>query len=211
MQSSKQRRSSWSKYLSPWALVAAGTILLAAPALAATPGESIKNLVEEVLAIIHDPALQTPAQKEQRVARVEKAADRLFDYREMARRCLGDTWDRLSQAQQQEFAAVFTALLKTSFACRLDELAKAQVSYQPEIVKADYTEVAITILRPNDKIPVNFRLLKEPQGWMIYDLVIQGVSLTDNYRSQFARVIQGASYQELIGCLQAKMKEECQP
>jgi len=207
MQGSKDIRKSRIKHL--FHLVLAGTILLATPALAAGPGEDIKNLVNEVLTIIHNPALQ--AHKEQRVALVEQAAARRFDYGEMARRCLGDTWSKLSQAQQQEFVRVFTGLLKASFACRIDELAKAHVSYQPEIVKADHTEVPITILRPNDKIPVSFRLLKEPGGWMIYDLVIEGVSLTDNYRSQFARVIQGASYQELIGCLQAKMKEECQP
>ena len=142
---------------------------------------------------------------------VEKVAARHFNYREMAKRCLGETWDTLNKGQQDEFVKNFSGLLKASFACRLDEFTKAGVTYKPEILKADQAEVPIVILRPNDKIPVSFRMLKEPQGWMIYDLLIEGVSLADNYRGQFARVIQGGSFQDLLKVLQARMAEECKP
>jgi len=180
----------------------------AAPALAAGAQETVKSLVDEAMAIIQNPALQGTAHKDQRVVQVEKLASAHFDYREMAKRCLGDTWGSLSGAQQTEFTNTFTTLLKASFACRIDELAKAKVAYQPEMVKADYTEVPITILRPNDKIPVSFRMLKEANDWRICDLAIEGVSLTDNYRSQFGQVIKGSSYQVLMRALNAKLKEE---
>ena len=180
-------------------------------ALAAGPGDDIKSLINEVLAILHNPALQAPNQRSCKVDLVEKAAARHFNYREMAKRCLGDTWDTLNQGQQNEFVKNFSGLLKASFACRLDELSKAGVTYQPEILKPDHAEVPIVILRPNDKIPVSFRMLKEPQGWMIYDLVIEGVSLADNYRGQFARIIKGGSFKDLLKVLQARMAEECKP
>jgi phospholipid transport system substrate-binding protein len=179
--------------------------------LAAGPAEGVKSLIHTVQAILDNPALQAPDQRARKVDLVEQAAARHFNYREMARRCLGETWDSLNQGQQNEFVKNFSGLLKASFACRLDEFTKARVTYQPEILKPDHAEVPIIILRPNDKIPVSFRMLKETQGWMIYDLVIEGVSLADNYRGQFARSIQGGSFQDLLKVLQARMAEECKP
>jgi phospholipid transport system substrate-binding protein len=180
-------------------------------ALAAGPTEDVKNLINEVLAILNNPALQGPDHRAQKVDLVEKAAARHFNYREMAKQSLGETWKTLNQGQQDEFVKNFSGLLKASFACRLDEFTKAGVDYKPEILKADHAEVPIVILRPNDKIPVSFRLLKQAQGWMIYDLLIEGVSLADNYRSQFTRVIQGSSFKELLKVLQTRMAEECKP
>jgi phospholipid transport system substrate-binding protein len=191
--------------------LAATLIMGGAGALAAGPAADVKNLINEVLAILNNPALQAPSHRAQKVDLVEKAAARHFNYREMARQSLGNTWNTLNQSQQDEFVKNFSGLLKASFACRLDEFTKAGVAYQPEILKANHAEVPIVILRPNDKIPVSFRMLKEPKGWMTYDLLIEGVSLADNYRGQFTRVIQGSSFNELLKVLQARMAEECKP
>jgi phospholipid transport system substrate-binding protein len=191
-------------------LTLAVTLMMGGPGgLAAGPGDDVRNLINEVLGILNNPALQDPSCRDRKVDLVEKAAARHFNYREMAKRCLGETWDTLNRGQQDEFVKNFSGLLKASFACRLDEFTKAGVTYQPEILKPDHAEVPIVILRPNDKIPVSFRMLKEPQGWMIYDLLIEGVSLADNYRAQFARIIQGSSFKDLLKVLQAKMAEEC--
>jgi phospholipid transport system substrate-binding protein len=191
--------------------LAVSLIMGGSGALAAGPSDDIKGLINEVLAILNHPALQAPDQRAKKVDLVEKAAARHFNYREMAKRCLAETWDSLNQGQQNEFVKNFSGLLKASFACRLDEFTKAGVTYQPEILKSDHAEVPIVILRPNDKIPVTFRMLKESQGWMIYDLLIEGVSLADNYRGQFARIIKGGSFKDLLKVLQARMAEECKP
>ncbi|MDO9532496.1 MAG: ABC transporter substrate-binding protein [Deltaproteobacteria bacterium] len=191
--------------------LALSLIMGGSAALAAGPADDIKSLINEVQAILDNPALQAPDQRARKIDLVEQAAARHFDYREMAQRSLGETWDTLNQGQQNEFVKNFSGLLKASFACRLDGFTKAGVTYQPEILKSDHAEVPIIILRPNDKIPVSFRMLKEPQGWKIYDLLIEGVSLADNYRGQFARIIQGGSFQDLLKVLQARMAEECKP
>ncbi len=199
-------------------LVLAGALLLgvvmnwSGTGLAASPAEDIKSLINEVLGILNNPAYGGPTQRSQRVELVEKAAGRHIDYREMAKQCLGDTWDSLNKAQQDEYVKNFSGLIKAGYTCRMDEFTKAKVLYGAEVLKgSDHGEVAIVILRPNDKIPVNFRMLKEPQGWMIYDLVIEGVSMVDNYRAQFARAIQAGSFQTLLQVLQQRMQEECKP
>lgn len=173
-------------------------------ARAASPTDNIKCLIQEVQTI-----LQTKPEKSQRIELVEKAAARHLDFREMAKRCLPSTWTQLNRSQQDEFVKVFSGLLKASYANHLDEFSKTKVDYQGETNnKCDGCEVRILVLRPNDKIPVNFRLLQEPQGWMIYDMVIDGVSLVDNFRTQFAAMIQEFSYSDLVARLKERLAAE---
>jgi phospholipid transport system substrate-binding protein len=166
--------------------------------------EGVKGLIEEVQTI-----LKNHPQKAERLGLVEKATVRHLDFREMAKRSLESTWTGLNRGQQDEFVRVFTELLKAHYANHLDDFAKTRVEYQGETNKSDRSEVRIMVLRPNDKIPVNFRLLHEPQGWMIYDMVIEGVSMVDNFRTQFAAMIQECSYGELVRCLKDRLKAEC--
>jgi phospholipid transport system substrate-binding protein len=172
-------------------------------AQAAGPMDDVKGLIQEVQAI-----LQTKSEKSQRQELVEKAAAKHLDFREMAKRSLPSTWTKLKRSQQDEFVQVFSGLLKASYANHLDEFARTKVDYQGETNKAQDSEVRILVLRPNDKIPVNFRLLQEPQGWMIFDMVIDGVSLVENFRSQFAAMIQDSSYRELMARLKERLAAE---
>lgn len=186
-------------------LALAVNLLIWAPlARAEGPMEGVKSLIEEIQTI-----LKNHPQKAQRLDLVEKAATRHLDFREMAKRSLESTWTGLSRSQQDEFVRVFSELLKAHYANHLDDFAKTRVDYQGETNKSDLSEVRILVLRPNDKIPVNFRLLHEPQGWMIYDMVIEGVSMVDNFRVQFAAMIQECSYGELVRCLKNRLKAEC--
>jgi phospholipid transport system substrate-binding protein len=170
------------------------------------PTEDVKRVIDEVLSILQDPELKSPAQQERRLDLIKGAINRRFDYGEMAKRSLGDQWRRLSPPQRTEFVGLFSDLLEASYANKFDMYTSERIVYQPGIVEEDYAEVRTVILRENDRIPINFRLLKEPEGWMIYDVVIEGVSLVSNYRSQFRRIIQESSYAELVRRLQAQAK-----
>ena len=199
----------WTISLKAWVLALALSLALGtAAALAGQPTEDIKKLMEEVLSILHNPALKPPAQKQQRLEMIEKLAASHFDYREMAKLSLNPTWETLTRAQQDEFVYLFTELLKVSYAGRIDEIANARVEYHPETRHGDKAEVHAVILRPNDKIPVDFLLHQTPQGWMIYDLVIEKVSLAKNFQQEFDCAIQGASYTYLVRCLRDKLQEE---
>ena len=193
------------EWLSGLILALAVNLLIWVPgARAEGPMEGVKSLIEEVQTI-----LKNNPQKAQRVDLVEKATAKHLDFREMAKRSLESTWTNLNRSQQDDFIRVFSALLKAHYANHLDDFAKTKVDYQKETNKADSSEVRILVLRPNDKIPVDFRLLHEPQGWMIYDMVIEGVSMVDNFRTQFGAMIQECSYGELVRCLKDRLKAEC--
>jgi phospholipid transport system substrate-binding protein len=190
-----------------WGLImalAVNLIILVPGARAGGPMEDVKSLIEEIQTI-----LKTKPEKSKRLELVEKATTRHLDFREMGKRSLESTWTSLNRGQQDEFIKVFSDLLKASYANHLDDFAKTKVDYQGETTKADTSEVRIIVIRPNDKIPVNFRLHRASQGWMIYDMTIEGVSMVDNFRTQFAAMIQECSYGELVRCMKDRLKADC--
>ncbi|MGQ9689631.1 MAG: MlaC/ttg2D family ABC transporter substrate-binding protein [Desulfobaccales bacterium] len=178
---------------------------LADRAAAASPTEAVKVTVDEVIKLLSDPVLKAPAQKQRRRQQIKQTVDARFDYEEMAKRTLPN-WGQLSAAQRREFVALFAELLEASYADKLEKYSGEKVAYQGETVDGDRAEVRTMLLRRNDRIPINYRLLNKSQ-WLVYDVVIEGVSLVSNYRSQFTRVLSESSYQELVRRLRAKVDE----
>lgn len=174
-------------------------------ALADSPMEAVKVTVDEVIRILSDPALKAPAQKQRRYQLVKQTVDRRFDYEEMAKRSLPN-WNKLSAAQRREFVSLFSELLEASYADKLMKYSGEKVAYTGERLDGDRAEVRTMLLRRNDRIPMNYRLLNKSK-WMVYDVVIEGVSLVNNYRSQFTRVISQDSYNELVQRLRTKVDE----
>ena len=182
--------------------------LAVSEARAETPTEAVKSVVDEAIRILQDPALKAPALKKQRRDRVKQVVDRRFDYDEMAKRSLGASWGSLNAGQRQEFVRLFAQLLEASYSDKIMNYRDEKIQYAPEIKDgADQAEVRTVVLRKNDRIPMNYRLMQKPQGWMVYDVVIEGVSLVSNYRSQFSQVIRESSYSGLVQRLRTKINE----
>ena len=184
-------------------------VLVWSAALAADPKEVAKQVIDKALAILNDPAYAGPAKKQQRFSMVKQLVDRHFDYREMAKRSLGATWNSLSNPQRDEFVRLFAELLEASYADKIDRYVKnVRIDYPGERLDGDYAEVPTVVVRPNDRIPLTYRLHNESGTWMVYDVVIEGVSLVSNYRSQFSRIISESSYAELVKRLRTKVNEQ---
>jgi phospholipid transport system substrate-binding protein len=174
-------------------------------ARAASPTETIRSMADEVVNILSDPAYQDPARKPQLRQRVRQAVDRRFDYEEMARRSLGSTWGRLNATQRREFTRLFSQLLEATYSDRLETYSGEQVRYLSETRDDGFAEVRTVLMRRDDRIPMNYRLINKPP-WVVYDVVIEGVSLVSNYRSQFQRVISETSYAELVRRLRTRVE-----
>jgi len=183
--------------------------LMVSGALAGPPTEVVKEVIEKALDILNNPSYQGPAQKETRRRLVKQLVDRHFDYREMAKRSLGAPWHRLNNAQREEFVRLFAELLEASYSDKIDRYARhVKVDYTGESLDDGYAEVRTVVVRPNDRIPLTYRLYNASGNWMVYDVVIEGVSLVSNYRSQFTRVIHESSYAELVRRLRTKVNEQ---
>jgi phospholipid transport system substrate-binding protein len=176
----------------------------AGAAWAGPPTEIARKVIEQALDILQNPST-SKADKERRVKAI---VDPHFDYREMAKRSLGNTWGTLSAGQQDEFVRLFSELLEASYSDKIEKYAqRVKIDYTGEILQGNTAEVRTTVIRPNDRMPLNYRLIQVDGNWKVYDVIIEGVSLVSNYRSQFSRIIHESSYAQLVQRLRTKVSE----
>lgn len=176
-------------------------------ALAAEPMEVMKGTIDEVIRILKDPTLREPGKKEERRVLLDKAIIVRFDFAEMAKRSLAVHWRERTPDEQMEFADLFGRLLESSYIGKIEAYTDEKVVYIGEIRDGDFAEVKTKVLIRQDEIPIDYRLLQRGSDWKVYDVVIDGVSLVNNYRNQFNKVIRNSSYEELVKKMKAKEAE----
>jgi len=182
-------------------MFAALALGLPAGASAVTATEALRRYTDQVVRVLQDSTL-TPAARR---AAVRDLAEEAFDVRETARRVLGQHWHSRTAAEQEEFVRVFRDFLDRTYLSRIDEYRGERVRYVGEIAAGESAVVrAMIVTRVGIEIPVESRLLRRGDGWHVYDVLIENVSLVRSYRSQFDRVIRSRSYAELVDRLKAR-------
>jgi len=183
--------------------VAALVLILASPVYAGAPTDTLKGTVDRIVQILADPALQD--KPEQRRAEVRKIAEGIFDYPDTARRALGPHWSARSPQEQQEFAKLFADLLDRAYVSKIELYQGERVRYVGETADGDEATVKTVIAtKKSSDIPVDYRMHRKDGRWLVYDVIIEGVSLVSNYRTQFNKVVQTESYDALVQRLRAK-------
>ena len=181
-------------------------ILLAmAPAATPSPTEGVKTGIEQVVQAVQDFDASHPAAAEKRRLEIRRAAGRLFDFEEMARRTLARHWSDRTPSEREEFVALFRDLLERSYLSRLEHYSGEHIVYLGETVDGDFATVRSKILSGRtSEIALSYRLHQQSSRWAIYDVLIEGVSFVGNYRSQFNRIISKTSYEDLVKKLRHK-------
>ena len=181
------------------ATVALALLLATAPASAATPTETLKAYGDVVLKILEDPALKSPDRKQDRRAAVRKVAEEVFDISETAKRALGPHWQQRTPAEREEFTQLFADLLESTYIARIDEYGGERIRYTGEKIEGETAIVQTRVMtKKGTEAPVDARMIRRGDKWFIYDVMIEGVSLVNNYRTQFDRIIRSSSYGELV-------------
>ncbi len=174
--------------------------------------DEVKGTVDQVIKIVSDKELKKPQNQKKRRAELKTVIGRIFNYREMAKRSMGVHWRTLNTAQKNDFVGLFSTLLENSYAGKIESYNKEKIVYDRENVEGDYAEVDSRVITPKrDEYSLDYRLLKEGNKWMIYDVVIEGVSLVANYRTQFNKIINEQGYNELVKKLRTKSEEITAP
>mgnify|MGYP001608649379 FL=1 len=188
------------------ALVLAGLLILfVAPSWAVTPTEQLKGSIDKIVPILENPALKGDSKAKERRAAIRQVASDVFDFTESARRTLGPHWERRTEGERQEFARLLGDLLERTFASRLEQYAGERIQYTGESVDGNLATVKTTIItKSGAELPVDYRVLRRGDRWFVYDVLIEGVSLMENYRAQFNKIIQTSSYEDLVRKLKAK-------
>jgi phospholipid transport system substrate-binding protein len=177
--------------------------------LAGEPTEQIKQTTDKILSIVKDPGLKSPSRAQERRRLIRKVADERFDWEEMARRSLGRYWAQRTAEEKKEFVSLYSELVERTYMSKVEDYSGESVRYEKEAIDGDYAVVAVDILTQKNKdISVDYRLQKEGNEWLIYDVSIEGVSLVNNYRTQVNSIIVQSSYENLIKKLRAKVAME---
>jgi len=181
--------------------------LAVAPALGATPTAFVKDILDEVMAIQNNSAKEGPNHEAARAQAISRIIQRKFDFLHMARNTLGESYARLSSSQRQEYTEVFSSLFVASYTNLVLRFLKQETSkFGKEIVKDGQARVNTTLVRTNDSIQVEYLLHQKGGGWLLYDVIVDGVSILEQYRTGFARELQARSFESLLEKMKTQLK-----
>ncbi len=175
---------------------------------AGPPTDQLKSSLDKVIQILEDPALKVDGKVKERRTVVRKVANDIFDFSETARRSLARHWQARMDKEREEFVALFADLLERSYISKIELYGGEKFQYGREQIDGDYATVSTKILtKQGQEVPVDYRMLRREDRWLVYDVVIEGVSLISNYRTQFNKIIQTSSYGELVKKMKTKQEE----
>ncbi len=162
------------------------------------PTEVVRSTLTKVFSILEDETLKDPAKLIPRRHMLEEVIASHFDYTEMSKRALATHWVPLTVSERAEFVELFKSFLSDRYAEKIEGYSGEQVFYLSERTEGIYAEVRTKLRSSKVEIPMDYRLHIRDGTWNAYDLIVDGVSLVKNYRSQFEKVIRSSSYQELV-------------
>jgi len=195
----------------PWTL--AGILLLTVHlgiGAAESPQDTLRSTIGRLVIVLRDPALQGDSHRQERVEQVREILRAQFAFPEMAQQALGPRWRDRTEAEQGEFVRLFTALLEQAYSGILERYAaEVQVLFDHERIQGSVAEVDTRVLSSPHEQPVaiTYRLQAVGGKWLVYDVVIDRVSLVRNYGAQFTRILGTSSFADLMQDLESKLRE----
>jgi phospholipid transport system substrate-binding protein len=183
-------------------------VVLAGPprVWAGAPTEQMRTQIDKAVKILEDPELKKHPM--QRRVQVRQVANDIFDFQETAKRSLARHWAPRTQAERDEFVSLFSDLLERSYIGKIELYGGEKIQFVGETVEGEGAVVRTKLFtKQGTEIPIDYRMLRRGDRWLVYDVVIEGVSLISNYRTQFNKIITTSSYEELIKKMKTKQEE----
>ncbi len=182
-------------------------LLTAAAARAETPTAFVKGILDQVMAIQANPALAGEAKESARGEAIRRVIRANFDFAMMAQSSLGSTYGRVGGGQKKEFTELFSYLFEDSYTrLVLNFLKKETIKYHKEIPEGQKATVKTSIMRTNETIPVDYQMHRRGSSWVLYDVIVDGVSILENYRARFGQEIQTHGFGSLLGKMRQQRK-----
>jgi len=180
------------------AVLAAAGIAEAAMA----PTERVRDTITKILVILKDGKLN----RDERWSRIGAIIDARFDFRSMSQSILATHWRKATPEEKQRFVEFFSQYLEDTYRTKIEAYTNQRVEYVKETVRGDRAIVNTLIVTDSTKIPVNYKLKNNDGEWFAYDVVIEGVSLVNNYRSTFNAIVKSEGMEGLLLELQGRIQ-----
>jgi len=178
--------------------------LFSMPARAAAPIDTVKSDVNRVLEVLRNKALKEEIKRE----KLRTIYGDMFDQVELSKWSLGRNWNKLTEAQRQEFVPLFRQVLEKAYADKILSYTDEKILYDREItLSSTRVEVKTRIVTKSKEIPIDYRVVQGGGTWKVYDVVIENVSLVQNYRSQFTDILSNNTPEQLLEILRKKVKD----
>ena len=172
------------------------------------PRQQLELSIDKLLEVLRDENLKGDEKQSLRRERIAEVVFLQFNMRRMAKLSLGRAWKGLSEAERLHFIELFKELLKKSYVSTIDGYADEQVSYRKEIIKGQRAEVRTMVISGSrGEIPLNYKLQIEEGRWLVYDVIIENVSLVRNYRSQFSPIVKKRGFAGLTAQMEKKIAQ----
>jgi len=181
--------------------------MAAEKAAALSPTQQLKAGADNLIQVLKDQSLKTEAGKKVLEDKVIQLFHQHFDLTYTSQMCLGRHWRKLSKAEKKEFVDLFTELLKTTYLKRVHEYSGQTVEYNKEIIKGRKALVKTKFINKGKEIPVTYKMLNRDGRWRVYDVIVEGVSLVRNYRSQFSSILQKKKFADLLDQIRDKIAQ----
>ena len=189
----------------PVSMILIVCLICPVPALAGIPLETVKGYADKVLDVLRDPALKPEAAKKIKKEKLRAISEKMFDFTELSRRTLATNWKKFSPEQQKEFVELYTSLLEDAYANKIIAYSDEKITFIKEVPLSEKTvEVQSTVLKDSAEIPIYYRVILQDGAWRVYDVVVEGVSLINNYRSQFKEILANKPPESLLETLRKK-------
>jgi len=175
---------------------------------AGAPTDLLRVQIDRVVKTLDEPDLKKEGKTRERRVAVRRIAEDIFDFTETAKRSLGRHWQPRTPAERKEFVELFANLLERSYLSKIELYSGERIAYLGDTIEGDQATVRTRIMtKHGTEIPVDYKMYKQGDRWLVYDVIIEGVSLIANYRTQFNKIIQTSSYQELVRKMKTKQAE----
>jgi phospholipid transport system substrate-binding protein len=197
------------KKIAPFILAAVIALAFAAsPAAAGEPTKQLKTGIDAVIDILRDASLKGETKKSERRSKLRKTIGKQFDFKEMARRSLARYWKKRNKEERKEFVDLFSRILGKTYIGNIEGYTDEIIRYVKEKADDEFAWVkTLIVTKRKQRIPITYRMHKVEKKWLVYDVIIEGVSLVNTYRQQFRSFLQNSHYDALVNRLREKLGE----
>ncbi len=178
-------------------------------AYAGVPLETVQANVNKVLDVLRDPQLKAASAKEMKKDKLRIIYKEMFNELEFSRRTLARNWNKLNPAQQNEFIRLFEQVLEKTYVDKIFTYTDEKIEfYKENMISESQAEIQTKIITSSAEIPIFYRMIKKENVWKVYDVVVENVSLVQNYRTQFNDILNKNTPEQLLDILRKKVKEQ---
>ena len=181
--------------------------ILSVPAHAGAPTAAVDNTVNRVIDVLRDPKLKGPSAKVIKTEKLRVIYKDMFDEMEFSRRTLTRNWQKFTPGQRKEFVDLFEQVLEKAYLDKILDYSNEKFFFYKENVLSDnQVEVQSKVITSSKEIPIFYRMILKNDKWKVYDVVVENVSLVQNYRTQFNEILAGNTPEQLLETLRKKVK-----